>query len=141
MCFIIAIFTYLLIHITFYRAFKIDVNSFLLFLLPIIFFLNILNFFSPELLVILILTILTNIVFFKGVKNFGPSLLIINYIILNKPKKIPYFFNYERPLHRRLAVNIQNKFIIKKNNYFILTTKSKIICKLYFSIINLFNLN
>jgi hypothetical protein len=137
---ILAIVIYFLIHIIFYRAFKLDINLFLLFLLPIIFFTNIIIFFSLEILIVLFLIIISNIIFFKGVKNFGPSMLIINYIILNKPKKISYFFDYEKPMYKRLLINIKNKYLVKKNNYFILTTKSKLICKLYFNTIALFNL-
>tara|TARA_A100001015_G_scaffold306318_1_gene400403 strand:+ start:2875 stop:3300 length:426 start_codon:yes stop_codon:yes gene_type:complete len=138
---ILSFFIFILLHILFYRIFKKDINFFLLFFLPIIFFLNVFEFFDLEILIVLILLILSNIVFFKGVKNLGPSLLIINYIVLNKPKKIPLLFKNEMPLQKRLSMNIENKFIIRKNNYFILSQKSKIICYLYFSIIALFNLN
>ena len=138
---ILSFLIFITLHVLFYRIFKKDINFFLLFFLPIIFFLDIFEFFDLEVLIVLILVILSNVVFFKGVKNFGPSLLIINYIVLNKPKQIPFLFKNETPLHKRLSINIKNKFIIKKNNYFILSQKSKIICYLYFAIIGLFNLN
>lgn len=138
---ILSFFIYLFSHIFIYRIFKIDINLFLFIIFPLIFFLDIFDFFKLEILIAMLFLILSNIIFFKGVKNFGPSLLIIHYIFLNKPKKIPFFFKDTKPLRKRLLINIKNKFIVKKNNYFILTKKSKLICKLYFNIITLFNLS
>jgi hypothetical protein len=138
---ILSFFIYLFSHIFIYRISKIDINLFLLIFFPLIFFLDIFIFFKLEILIAMIFLILSNIIFFKGVKNFGPSLLIVHYIFLNKPKKIPFIFKDETPLRKRLLINIRNNFIVKKDNYYILTKKSKLICKLYFNIITLFNLN